>query len=500
MICSLSGELAKEPVVSPKSGKVFERRLIETYVNANGTDPINDEPLSVEDLIAIDEKPTLFVKPTSLTSIPTLLSTFQNEWDALSLEVFQLRKELNVAKEELSVALYYRDAAARVAAKFMKERDDARNALQELAGSIAKGQDLNGMEVDEESQQPSAGEISSSVPKSYSKLIIEAQGELFLAHKKDRKKFAAPEGTLEEHEIVKSIQDHKKAPKSRGNVTSAAFSENSQSILVGDASGNVLIFGATSGELEDVALDQESSAVTATSFALDSSAIVGLANGAIYAHGRTIANLDEPQKAVFGHPGINAHVISVGSETGSITYIDSDQKQPAYQIKNDFRCIGASLHLDGVLLALGDATSNTVQVYDLSTGAVGVTCEPVEDSVPSAVEFAPNGYWLAVGYSTGKTGLVLIYDLRTSAVVHRWALPSSPLSLAFDRSASILISNLGKSIVYNRYTKKEKKWSESLQSSVKVSGTAVDVFFTSKENNAVSVIYDTGKLQNCVFN
>jgi len=51
--CAISGEPPLEPVVSSKSGKVYERRLIIKYINENGTDPVTGEKLEESDLIAI---------------------------------------------------------------------------------------------------------------------------------------------------------------------------------------------------------------------------------------------------------------------------------------------------------------------------------------------------------------------------------------------------------------------------------------------------------------
>jgi pre-mRNA-processing factor 19 len=51
--CAISGEPPLEPVVSSKSGKVYERRLIVKYITENGTDPITGEKLEESDLIPI---------------------------------------------------------------------------------------------------------------------------------------------------------------------------------------------------------------------------------------------------------------------------------------------------------------------------------------------------------------------------------------------------------------------------------------------------------------
>lgn len=51
--CSISGEPPQDPVVSQKSGHVYERRLILKYITENGTDPITGEKLEESDLITI---------------------------------------------------------------------------------------------------------------------------------------------------------------------------------------------------------------------------------------------------------------------------------------------------------------------------------------------------------------------------------------------------------------------------------------------------------------
>ena len=127
-------------MISRKSGAIFERKLIEEYISAHGKDPISEENLTIEDLTKVQGVPE-YVPPQlpSLASIPNLLKTFQNEWDALALEVFSLRKQLHKARQELSASLYHYDAAVRVAAKATEERDEAQRALKELSQAVGNG-------------------------------------------------------------------------------------------------------------------------------------------------------------------------------------------------------------------------------------------------------------------------------------------------------------------------------------------------------------------------
>jgi len=146
MFCSISGEIPQEPVVSKKSGHIFERRLIEKAIQTTGTDPISQEALSLDDLLPI--KVTKVTKPprtATNTSIPGLLQTFQNEWDALMLETFNLKQQLDSVRQELSHTLYQHDAACRVIARLIKERDDARRTLAQLRGNkAANGEQAEG--------------------------------------------------------------------------------------------------------------------------------------------------------------------------------------------------------------------------------------------------------------------------------------------------------------------------------------------------------------------
>jgi pre-mRNA-processing factor 19 len=61
--------------------------------------------------------------------VPALLHTLQNEWDALVLETFQLKQSYLATRQELSYALYAQDAATRVVARLIKERDASRECV-----------------------------------------------------------------------------------------------------------------------------------------------------------------------------------------------------------------------------------------------------------------------------------------------------------------------------------------------------------------------------------
>lgn len=143
--------------------------MIEAYISENGTEPESGEALTVEDLIELKTDPTVYPRPPQMTSIPAMLSFFQNEWDALALQTYTLQKELEQSRKELTVALYENDAAVRVIAQLTKERDEAREALANVNIGRAAPTSTNGdaMQVDSAPLPAAILEMIDSVKERY---------------------------------------------------------------------------------------------------------------------------------------------------------------------------------------------------------------------------------------------------------------------------------------------------------------------------------------------
>lgn len=132
MLCSISQKVPDEPVLSPSSGCIFEKRLIHKYISEYGEDPVSKEPLEKDQLIEIKQYDKgIKRKDPDETSIPELLDQLRNEWDASVLDSFEIKRQLTTTRQELSHALYQLEAAYRVIEKLKKQVDRLEKATEE---------------------------------------------------------------------------------------------------------------------------------------------------------------------------------------------------------------------------------------------------------------------------------------------------------------------------------------------------------------------------------
>jgi pre-mRNA-processing factor 19 len=78
--------------------------------------------------------------PVSSTSLPSLIQSFEREWDRVLVESYNLKAKLHSAQEDLAKALYEQEASIRLVADLQRQRDQALDEIaklqEELAGSL----------------------------------------------------------------------------------------------------------------------------------------------------------------------------------------------------------------------------------------------------------------------------------------------------------------------------------------------------------------------------
>ncbi|OUM67576.1 hypothetical protein PIROE2DRAFT_58708 [Piromyces sp. E2] len=203
MFCSITKEPVQDPVISKKTGHLYEKRIIQKYLEENHKCPITGEEMTEDDLIELKTGTSTLAgkpRPPTATSIPSLLTLFQNEWDSVMLETYQLKQQYQKVRQELSHALYQHDAACRVIARLTKERNEAREALINLQ------QTLNAQAPAEDTEMTDASNGIGMTPE-----IIENMSNTSNALSKVRRK-RKPGPEVATHDEVKSFSSKIEIP------------------------------------------------------------------------------------------------------------------------------------------------------------------------------------------------------------------------------------------------------------------------------------------------
>ncbi|KAG0175132.1 hypothetical protein DFQ30_000615, partial [Apophysomyces sp. BC1015] len=440
-----SGEAPEHPVVSVKSGALFEKRLIEKYIADHGKDPITSEEITTEDLIEVKAHPqTVKPRPPKLASVPSILSALQNEWDSVMLESFTLKQQYQQVRQELSHALYQNDAATRVIARIKKERDTAREALANVQAHLgtaapapeepAKAEDA--MEVD----QP-------KLPENVIEKINETSEEL----SKTRRKRKPPTdhtsaetiATFTQTSVIPSLH----TSRSPG-ITSVDVDHSGKLILTGGNDKHVQIYNKDeekvvanlTGHTKKITAvkfrGQEVENDVAISASADKHVRIWVAGEKGYHIGHNIAAHKgeatslavHPSKDFFVSAGMDSKLSLYDFETGKsiVDSIDADTKAGYTAV--DF-------HPDGMILGAGTGDS-VVRIWDIKSQTVAASFGDHTGKI-SAVAFSENGYILA---TASQDNLVKIWDLRKLSNTKTFTLDEGYKvhSLAFDYYAQYL--------------------------------------------------------------
>ncbi|PVU99452.1 hypothetical protein BB559_000683 [Furculomyces boomerangus] len=489
MICSISGEVPKVPVVSKKTGKVYEKDILLKYVEINGKEPNLDEDFHENDLIEINLDSSIIPpRPPTLTSIPSLISVFQNEWDAVVLETFTLKQHYQQVRQELSQALYQNDAACRVIARLVKERDDARAALENFKANIgsyaqnASVQDTNSMDVDKQSNEASAEKA------------LEVITETFKSLSGGRKKRKQPVGlstvpaikSFKQNNVIESMHS-----STQPGILTVSVDGTGDLVLTGGVDGNAEIYQSSSNKIVSTLKghtkkvshvswlnknDSEGQSVVFTGSvdktvrfwtrSQESNEIDYQCSNILKAHNSAISGLCV-------HPSSSYLISSSIDGAWKLTDISSGKPLFNAQMEDNLPILSCNVHPDGLILGTGSRdgklliwdvkAQNSLMSFDI-TSPTNSPLGPVQ-----SLSFSENGYYLAASSSD----IVQVFDLRKKAAIHTfqlsvpntdskldaepWAVSSVVNAVEFDRSGSYLAIAGQDTRVY-----KSKTWAELL--------------------------------------
>uniref|UniRef100_A0A2K5CFW4 Pre-mRNA-processing factor 19 n=1 Tax=Aotus nancymaae TaxID=37293 RepID=A0A2K5CFW4_AOTNA len=449
-VCMLiiSNEVPEHPCVSPVSNHVYERRLIEKYIAENGTDPINNQPLSEEQLIDIKVAHPIRPKPPSATSIPAILKALQDEWDAVMLHSFTLRQQLQTTRQELSHALYQHDAACRVIARLTKEVTAAREALATLkpqAGLIVPQAVPSSQPMSLGAGEPmDLGELVGMTPEIIQKLQDKAT--VLTTERKKRGK-TVPEELVKPEELSKyrQVASHVGLHSASipGILALDLCPSDTNKILTGGADKNVVVFDKSSEQIL-ATLKGHTKKVTSVVFHPSQDLVFSASPDA------TIRIWSVPSASCV--QVVRAHESAVTGlslhATGDYLLSSSDDQYWAFSDIQTGRVLtkvtdetsGCSLtcaqfHPDGLIFGTGTMDSQ-IKIWDLKE-RTNVANFPGHSGPITSIAFSENGYYLATAADDSS---VKLWDLRKLKNFKTLQLDSNfeVKSLIFDQSGTYL--------------------------------------------------------------
>eukprot|EP00290_Baffinella_frigidus_P012534 CAMPEP_0180147868 /NCGR_PEP_ID=MMETSP0986-20121125/19587_1 /TAXON_ID=697907 /ORGANISM="non described non described, Strain CCMP2293" /LENGTH=502 /DNA_ID=CAMNT_0022093649 /DNA_START=29 /DNA_END=1537 /DNA_ORIENTATION=+ len=424
----MSGEAPAEPVVSRKTGHVFEKRLITKFIQDSGNCPVTGEPLTEDDLVEIKANAAVKVRPVGGTGVPGMLTMFQDEWDAVIKECFELRKQLLQTRGELSHTLYQHDAACRVIARVVKERDESRQALKDAS---AAGKFAAALPVPQVQQPaaaaPAAQAMDTENDEGFSEAMKVKMTERSTVLSKNRKKREMAKTLATEEEVGAFSEKSSHTAHLANAILCVALHPTDPNITVtGGADSKVVIFDRAEGKAVKK-LSAHGKKITRVAFhPTQPMCISASADKTVRcwdtASGKNTMTFKDHTGEVTG--------VSVHATGDYIVTASADKTWALYDLTNGKRRAvvadpgvtggysAATFHPDGLILGTGTQDS-MVRVWDVKTQQNVVTFTGHPGGAVNSLNFSENGYYLV---TTGADGCKT-WDLRKVAKQGAQAVP-----------------------------------------------------------------------------
>lgn len=126
-VCSLSKKEIKIPVISLKTGHVFDKETIEEHIKKTGQCPITGKSLSISDIKNINAiKYIDSISNNDLTapSFTEVISLITSEYNSIEEEIVFKKQELIALEKDLTDYSFRQEAARLVISRLVKEKED----------------------------------------------------------------------------------------------------------------------------------------------------------------------------------------------------------------------------------------------------------------------------------------------------------------------------------------------------------------------------------------
>lgn len=472
-ICSITNTVTDTPVLSLKSNRIFDKLTLTNYIDKFGKDPINNELMNIDDIIEIsipEINQNNQNEITNVSSVPSLLKSFQSIWDNLSIELFQLRKELDITKKELSLSLYRQDAAVNVAVNACKERDDAIHALEQFMKDSGNSQNDVVNNAVKETEKETEIEIDNdnevdNVDEDWlpiSEKLNEEQIKLVEEHKTTNKSLRGKspiyslvqenENNDESHNLSTSTDfiDTLKVGE-KGSLTTIKQNQKGDSAVLVYSENYFQLISLSNTSLEPLSEIHTSAKgkskktvfwMNETPYVLNFPA--QRKNAKADSNNVQLINIQSKEKtgfrlnsenlkditSVIGHPSINLFIVAFKDHLEFVYDLKSVFIQ---QLSSNINSI--HLHPDGMLLGISYIDGKEIDIYDLSERQFKLKIDwGVENLID--FEFAINGYLMIIVVE----GKAMVFDLRKNTVTLESNVDTSRFNGIFiDEGVSLIV-------------------------------------------------------------
>jgi len=445
MYCALTGETVNVPVVSPQ-GILFDKESITKHIKQYGTCPITEVPLKIEELIPMKLSNPEAVLPRQLTgdSVPMLVKNFQTEYDAMVFENFSIRKQLESIRKELAQTLYQNDAACRVIARLLKDRDTALSDIEQLKKTYEKAGpkvehiepliQLPGLDTDsknkitQRSQELSAQRKQRVVSPSLTPIdVIKEFNRLgsFPIHQAARPGILCLDihplheeitvsGGVDKTAVIFDVHTGKKLATLAGHkkqVTSVLFHPTEETVITASTDTQIWIWGATSPYRTSYKPVHQLTTHTGE-----------VVQCSMHSIGEYLASASRDGTWAF-------HSLAKGQ---TLIQVPSPNRTPLTSIM---------IHPDGIILATGN-DNNEIQIWDIRSQKKVANFDGHTDAITD-VCFSENGFYLA---STAKDSNLKLWDLRGPKNIKTVKMDAFVKKLHYDYSGKYLAVATGTEI------------------------------------------------------
>lgn len=453
IVCAISGQPPEEPVFAPKTGHVYEKRLILKNIESAGKCPVTKEDLSADDLVDMRANKAVRPRPASATSIPGMLTLLQSEWDALMTETYELKTHLDTTRKQLAHALYQHDAACRVVARLLRERDASRAQVAQLQEQLANSRPVAPSAAPAGGDEPEMG-LTADIQKR----MTDCMTELSKTRKKRQFPDLAPVADVKRLASVGSHPTHQSTAP--GILCVDVHKTDDSRIVTGGVDTQVLVFDAQKeklvqkliGHMKKVtSVVQHPQREVVLSASQDATARVWVGTQGDWRGAYNCGHIVRKHRAEVSDLSFHplGDYFSTASRDKSWALHDLMSGRVVMHQENlesPYGCM--KFHPDGLILG-GGCEDKHIYIWDILQRKLVAKLQGHEAEVAS-LSFSENGYYLASG---SRDGAVKIWDLRKPVNIQTLTVEGAVNSVRFDATGQYLAAGANAIHVFNFETK-----------------------------------------------